>query len=61
MQVNGSFNHNAAQATGGCYSDNLCLLLENCWRGHMQGWWDEFRVHGDGRMGLGFIGMVGCI
>lgn len=53
MQVNGSFNHKAAQTTGGCYSDMLGKFSsgERVW-----GQRDGFGVHGDGRtdLGLGF-------
>lgn len=57
MQVNGCFNHNAAQATGGCNNDNLCILLENFSAREGIG----CGMCEDGEMGLGIIEMVGIV
>lgn len=60
-QVNGSFNHKAARATGGCYSDSSHLSLgkfsssERVW-GQRGG----FGVHEDGGTDLGFV-LTSCL
>lgn len=56
MQVNGSFNHKVAQATGGCCSDSSHLLLGKFSFGERDwGQWDGFGVHGDGGKDLGLV------
>lgn len=60
-QVNGSFNHKAARATGGCYSDSSHLSLgkfssrERVWEQR-----DGFGVHEDGGTDLGFV-LTSCL